>query len=237
MLIIPAIDLKGGCVVRLTQGKRDQQVVYSHTPETVALLWQRAGAKMIHIVDLDGAFEGHRQNLGSLKNIMTVVNASIQFGGGLRTFDDVREILESGVSRAVLGTKATDIDFLKNLLKTFAERIAVGVDVKDKIIQTHGWVSGDAKYELLPFCKQLQDMGVKTIIYTDIHRDGMLMGPNIKGLEQLLNDTSMDIILSGGISNLYDLKQLSKIKTEKFKGVIIGKALYEQKIDLKEAIE
>lgn len=237
MLIIPAIDLRGGKVVRLTKGAFKTETVYSASPADVMQKWQREGAKLVHVVDLDGAREGKRQNLGSLKNILTVAKIPVQFGGGLRTFEAVEEVLKAGVWRAVIGTKAFDTDLMTKLVQKFKERIAIGLDVRRGVIQTEGWQSSETAYTPEVLCRVLEPIGVKTIICTDVARDGTMRGPNLKLLHRLLDSTEMNVIISGGVSDASDLKRLSRIKAKNFEGVIVGKALYEQRITLRDAIE
>lgn len=236
MLIIPAIDLHDGVVVRLTKGIFGSEVVYSKSPADVMQKWQREGAELVHVVDLDGAKDGVGRNLGSLKNILAVAKAKIQFGGGLRTFEAVSEILTAGVWRAVVGTKAFDFDLLKKLVARFKDHIAVGIDVRDGIIQTHGWQTQDSSLSVQEFCQKLEQIGVVTVICTDVSRDGTLTGPNINFINDLLDVTSMNIILSGGVSNLSDIRKVAKIKAKNLEGIIIGKALYEKRFTLQEAI-
>ncbi|MBI4395414.1 MAG: 1-(5-phosphoribosyl)-5-[(5-phosphoribosylamino)methylideneamino]imidazole-4-carboxamide isomerase [Candidatus Omnitrophica bacterium] len=237
MLIIPAIDLRDGKVVRLTKGAFDRETVYSQSPADVMQKWQREGAKLVHVVDLDGAKEGARQNLGSLKNIVAVAKIPIQFGGGLRTYEAVQEVLQIGVWRAVLGTKALDTDLITKLVQKFKERIAVGIDIRDGVIQTHGWQSSEQNIKLRDFCRQIEKVGVKTIICTDVSRDGTLRGPNPKFLQMVLKTAQVNVIASGGISDLSDLKALLRIKASNLEGIIVGKALYEGKFTLQQAIE
>lgn len=236
MLIIPAIDIRGGKVVRLFQGAFERETVYSQAPEEVVRKWQSEGAELVHVVDLDGAQHGLRKNLGSLKNILSVAQIPIQFGGGLRSYEAVKEVLDAGVHRAVIGTKAFDSDLIQKLVKNFGERIAIGLDIRDNVIQTHGWQTGQADYPLGTLLKQLETLKIKTVICTDIRKDGTLEGPNLDLLIHLLGATRMDVILSGGVSSTIHLKQLADIKAKHFRGVIIGKALYEGKIQLKEAL-
>ena len=237
MLIIPAIDLREGKVVRLIRGSFKKQTTYSASPADIMQKWQREGAQLVHVVDLDGAVEGRRRNLGSLKNILAVAKVPVQFGGGLRTIESVEEELKAGVWRAVIGTKAKDREFLKTLVQKFKERIAVGIDVRDGIIQTEGWLSSDLTHTPESLCHDLEEIGVRTIICTDVSRDGTLLGPNIELTTNLLNETKMNVIASGGVSSLSDLKHLAQIKASNFEGVIVGKALYEQKIVLRTAIK
>ncbi len=237
MLIIPAIDLREGKVVRLTKGAFDRETIYSASPPDVMQKWQREGAKLVHVVDLDGARDGIRRNLGSLKNILAVAKIPVQFGGGLRTFEAVSEVLKSGVWRAVLGTKALDTDLVNKLVKKFKERIAIGIDIRNGLIQTEGWQSSESKYMPETFCQELEKIGVKTIILTDVTRDGTLKGPNVELIHKILKMTKMKVIASGGVSNLLDLKMLARIKAQNFEGIIVGKALYEQKMTLPQAIK
>ena len=237
MLIIPAVDLRAGRVVRLTQGAFDKETIYSSAPEEVVHKWQAEGAKLVHVVDLDGALHGHRKNLGSLKNILSVAKIPIQFGGGLRTFEAVKEVLNAGVSRVVIGTKALDLDFIAKLIDHFTNRIVIGIDVRNNVIQTHGWQASESSYTLDSFLKQLEQIQVRAIICTDVSRDGTLQGPNFDLLSNLLRMTKMDVIFSGGVSDMVHLKRFSEIKAKNFKGVIIGKALYERKFMLSEAIK
>ena len=237
MLVITAIDLREGKVVRLTKGAFDRETIYSQSPPDVMQKWQREGAKLVHVVDLDGAREGIRRNLGSLKNILAVAKIPVQFGGGLRTFEAVSEVLSSGVWRAVVGTKALDTDLVNKLVKKFKERIAIGIDIRNGLIQTEGWQSSESKYTLETFCQELEKIGVKTIILTDVTRDGTLKGPNVELINNVLKIIKMNLVASGGVSNLSDLKMLNQIKVKNFEGVIVGKALYEQKMTLPQAIK
>ena len=237
MLIIPAIDLSKGRVVRLFKGAFDSETVYSDSPIKVMERWQGEGAQMVHVVDLDGAREGISQNLETLEEILAVAKTPVQFGGGLRTFEAVSEVLSLGVKRAVIGTKAFDRKLMTELVRRFEEQIVVGLDIREGVIQIRGWQSADTSYAPEDFCRELEQLGVKTIVCTDVVRDGTMQGPNVELLKQLLRATKMNVIASGGISNVDDLKQLSKIKSKNFEGVIVGKALYEGKINLKDAIE
>ena len=237
MKILPAIDLREGQVVRLTRGDFSRQKIYSHVPEQVALKWQRDGASMLHVVDLDGALSGRRKNLGSLKNICSAVRIPIQFGGGLRSVASVADVFRTGVQRAVIGTKALDFKMLKRLVKRFGERIVVGIDVRDGDIQIHGWKKRVKLVKLDSFCKEIEAIGVRHVVYTDVSRDGTLLGPNIAGLKHILKSAKINIIASGGISSLDDLTSLKSLKYPNLWGVIVGKALYENKFTLPEALK
>jgi phosphoribosylformimino-5-aminoimidazole carboxamide ribotide isomerase len=223
-------------VVRLTQGAFDAQTVYSQAPADVMLKWQKEGAKLVHVVDLDGAREGIRKNLGSLKNILAVAKIPIQFGGGLRTFEAVEDVLKVGVHRVVIGTKALDVELLSRLVHVFGDQIVVGLDIRNGVIQTEGWQSGDKTLTPEKFCKQLEAIGVRTVVITDVARDGMMQGPNIDLLKKLLNATNINLIASGGISGASDLQNLANLRAKNLVGAIIGKAIYEQKIKLDDVI-
>lgn len=237
MLIIPAIDLRGGKVVRLFQGKFNRQKVYSSDPVKVAKHWARQGAKFLHIVDLDGASSGAPKNLEVLKEIITGVGIPVEFGGGVRSVETISRLLALGVERVILGTKAAaDEEFLKKAWKKFGEKIIVSIDAKDGKVLTQGWNRKSAK-TALDFAKDLKKIGFKQIIYTDISKDGTLAGPNILGIKELLKLTGLRIIASGGVSDLKDLIKLNKFKKQGLAGVIIGKALYEGKFTLVEALK
>jgi len=237
MLIIPAIDLRGGRVVRLFQGKFNQEKVYSSDPVKVAKHWARQGAKFLHIVDLDGASSGEPKNLEVLKEIVTQVDLPVEFGGGVRSMETISRLLALGVQRVILGTKAAaDEEFLKKARKKFGEKIIVSIDAKNGKVLTQGWNRKVAK-TTLDFAKDLKKIGFKQIIYTDISKDGTLAGPNIPGIKELLKLTGLKIIASGGVSDLKDLVKLKQLKKQGLFGVIIGKALYEGRFTLVEALK
>ena len=237
MIIIPAIDIKNGKVVRLTQGKFDQEKIYDQHPLAVAKKWIADGAKLIHIVDLDGAKEGNPQNLDCVKEIFEKTNISIQMGGGMRNIKTIEKVFSAHVTRAILGTRAIeDLDFLKTALNKWGDKIAVSLDCRNGLVATKGWttVSNIKAVDLVP---RLEKIGLKTLIFTDIATDGMLAGPNIKSLQQILALTKMNVIASGGISTIEDIQSLLKLKAKNLYGVITGKALYENKLNLKNAID
>ena len=236
MLIIPAIDLRKGRVVRLTKGASEQETAYFTSPVEAFQKWQEEGAKLVHVVDLDGAMEGKPVNLGAVRDILKIARVPIQLGGGLRTIESIESVLKAGVSRAVVSTKALDPDFVKKLAQTFKEKVAVGIDLRAGVIQTHGWKSNELQCTLESFLCLLKEAGIKTVIVTDVNRDGTLEGPNLDLLRKVLSETTIDVIHSGGVSNLAHLEELARIKTKNFKGVIIGKALYEKKFSLRDAI-
>jgi phosphoribosylformimino-5-aminoimidazole carboxamide ribotide isomerase len=238
MLIIPAIDLKDGCVVRLVQGKFADQKIYSRNPLETAKGWVKQGAKLLHLVDLDGAAEGEPKNLEIAKDIARHLDIPVEFGGGVRKIETIRALLAAGIQRVVIGTKAVeDKAFLKKALSEFKDKILVSIDAKEGRVAIKGWQESRSDVEVIKFALSLKAMGFRQIIYTDTLRDGTLSGPNIKGIKSLLEKTGMPIIASGGVSALSDLKKLKKLEKEGLAGVIIGKALYEGKFTLTEALK
>ena len=237
MLIIPAIDLRNGKVVRLFQGKFDQEKIYSSDPVKVAKHWVKQGAKFLHIVDLDGASSGVSKNLGVLKKILCEVGVPLEFGGGVRSIEAISQLLSLGVQRVVLGTRAAnDAGFLKKAFKKFGAKIIVSIDAKAGKVLTQGWNKAASK-TILDFAGELKEVGFKQIIYTDISKDGALVGPNISGIKELICKTGLDVIASGGVANLKDLIKLKSLQKKGVSGVIVGKALYEGKFTLAEALK
>jgi phosphoribosylformimino-5-aminoimidazole carboxamide ribotide isomerase len=237
MLIIPAIDIKDGCVVRLVQGRLSQKI-YSRSPLETARHWVKQGAKFIHIVDLDGAATGSLQNLRFLKQIKSGTDAKIEFGGGVRNIETIKRLLDLGIERVVLGTRAIeDRVFLRGSFKRFKDRVIVSLDARDSKIYTKGWQRNYSRLDLLDFARGLKKMGFKQIIYTDISKDGTLKGPNIKGIKHLLKGTGLSLIASGGICSLDDIYRLKLMEGEGVIGVIVGKALYEGKFTLQQALK
>ena len=235
MNLYPAIDLYQGKVVRLTQGDYNSCVVYSKDPVTTAKTWEQEGARWIHVVDLEGAKTGSLTSEDSLAAICQGVKAKIQFGGGIRNFRDIEKVLALGVSRVVLGTKALDKSFLEGVVLKFKEKIAVGLDVRRDQVKTAGWLRhGDITLqEALPLFNAL---GVSTLIYTDIEKDGALQGPNFEKLSMVLANSTARVILSGGVSQISDIEKCCAIKAANFEGVIIGKALYDKRFLLSDAV-
>ena len=235
MKLYPAIDIKDGKCVRLTQGLFDLVKTYDDDPVRVALEWERAGAEFIHLVDLDGARLGRGVNRDVIKRLAKAVTIPVQLGGGIRSVFDLEEVLSLGVYRGIIGTKAvSDPEFIKNCIDRFgSEHVVVGIDAKNGYVATHGWeeVSSSLATDL---GKQMAGLGVRTIVYTDISKDGMLSGPNVEATKEMSDKTGIDIIASGGMSKMDDL---DSINAAGIHGAIIGKALYEKKIDLKEAVK
>jgi phosphoribosylformimino-5-aminoimidazole carboxamide ribotide isomerase len=236
MLVIPAIDIKGGKVVRLVQGKADQVTVYSDDPVEVARRWASFGVGLIHIVDLDGAFEGSLKNFDVVKKIVTAVNVKLELGGGIRDMETIKNVLNAGVDKVCMGTKALDDEFLNGVEKPLRRKIVVSIDAKGGVVYTKGWLN-NTKIMAMDVIRKAESLGIVTVNYTDISRDGTLEGPNIKSLKALLGATNLDVVAGGGISSIDDVKALKALEENGLKGIIIGKALYENRIDLAEAIK
>lgn len=237
MLIIPAIDIKDGCVVRFTQGRLNKKV-YSYDPLRTAKHWVKQGAQFLHIVDLDGASTGVPKNLDIVKKIVKSVDVAIQFGGGVRDIETIKSLLILGLQRVVLGTKAVqNKNFLKQALKIFKNKIIVSVDAKANNLLIKGWQDTFKSADLIDFVNMLKGMGFKEMIYTDTLKDGTLSGPNIKVTKMLLKKTGMKIIASGGISSLDDIYRLKLLEDYGLSGIIIGKALYEGRFTLPQALK
>ena len=236
MNLYPAIDIYHSKVVRLTQGDYNSCVVYSKDPASVAKNWEQEGAKWIHVVDLEGAKTGMLTSEASLIAICQSVKAKVQFGGGIRTLQDIEKVLALGVSRVVLGTKALDKAFLEEVLLKFKDRIAVGLDVRRDQVKTAGWMR-DGNMTLGEALALFDQLGVATLIYTDIEKDGVLQGPNWEKLSMVLAHTRTRVILSGGVSQISDIEKCRKINAPNFEGVIIGKALYDKRFQLSEAVK
>ena len=233
MRLYPAIDIKNGQCVRLRQGVFEDTTVYANEPFEVAQEFEADGAKFLHIVDLDGALRGTGANDAALKKIVENVTIPVEIGGGIRTMEDIEHRLGLGVTRVILGTVAVENpDFVKEAVEKFgADKIVVGIDAKDGMVAIKGWET-ISNVDAVTLALSMKEMGVKTIIYTDISKDGMLCGPNFAQTARLVEATGMDIVASGGVSCMEDLVELEKIKVE---GAILGKAIYEKRVDLKEA--
>jgi len=234
MKLYPAIDIKDGHCVRLQQGRFDQIKVYSDSPAEVAALWESKGASFLHLVDLDGALKGRSANADCIRQIVQRVHIPTELGGGIRSLRDIEEVLNLGVYRAIIGTKAVeDPHMLREAVKQFgAEHIAVGIDAKNGMVAVNGWEQV-SQVSAMDLALMMKDMGVKTIIYTDISRDGMLSGPNVEATKRLSDATGLDVVASGGVSCMEDLR---RIHWAEIHGAIIGKALYEGRVNLAEAV-
>ena len=236
MQIIPAIDLKDGKVVRLTKGDYEKVKVYSEDPVEMAKKWQSEGAGVLHVVDLDGALTGRPQNMDKITEMVEAVDIPIEVGGGLRSMNSISHAFDVGVARAVLGSKAVeDLDFITTAIKRYKEKIIVSVDTKDGFVMLQGWTK-KSSMKGIDLAKRMEEEGASAVIYTDIAVDGTLRGPNFKRLDYFLSNVSIPVIVAGGISSLDDIKKLYTLGRKNLSGVILGKALYEGTIELKEAI-
>ena len=234
MKLYPAIDLKEGKCVRLVQGDYNEVTIYGDDPGEMAKKWESLGGDFLHIVDLDGAKAGIGMNGEAIRQIVEAVNIPIELGGGIRSLDDIKIQLERGVNRVILGSAAIkNKTLVKEAIETFgAEKIVVGVDAKEGMVAVEGWLEV-TDTTALAFCKELEKMGVQTVIYTDIAKDGMMQGPNIEETRKLVEETNLQVVASGGVSSLEDLKALEGIGVH---GAIIGKAIYTNAIKLEEAV-
>lgn len=234
MFIFPAIDLIEGCAVRLVRGDYAQKTVYSDNPAAVAQSFAKAGAEYLHLVDLEGAKDGTTPNLETIRDIVAKSGLKTEVGGGIRSEETIQKYLDAGVYRVILGTAAiTQPDFLENMVAKYGEKIAVGVDIKDGMVAIKGWTEVST-LTCDAFCEKLEKMGVKTIICTDISKDGLLSGTNLELYRHLGETYHMDIVASGGVSSLEDVAALEKMGLY---GAILGKALYTGHIDLAEAVK
>jgi phosphoribosylformimino-5-aminoimidazole carboxamide ribotide isomerase len=235
MLIIPAIDLKDGNCVRLVQGKKEAITVYSNNPANTAKRWESYGAKLLHIVDLDGAFSGNQKNFDAILRIRKSTKIMLQAGGGIRDSGNLLKLFSAGIDRVIIGTAAIeDPEFLTYSCNKYPGSILIGIDAKDGMVAIKGWeevTSINAK----ELARRLEIIGAAGIIYTDINRDGMLSGPNIEATREMVESVGIPVIASGGISCMEDIKNLLKIKN--LWGAITGKAIYSGALNLKEAIQ
>ena len=234
MILYPAIDLKNQKCVRLLQGKTSDMTVYSSDPVKTAIKWESLGAKFLHVVDLDGALESKSPNVGIISDIVKAVTIPVQVGGGIRTMEKIKQFLEDfSVRRVILGTAAiNNVDIVIRALRKYGNRIAIGVDAKDGKVAINGWLQS-TDVSAVDLAIQMKELGVETVIYTDISKDGMMKGPNLEGTKAMVRKTGMNIIASGGVSRLKDLSELKKLNVS---GAIIGKALYTGAVKLPDAL-
>ena len=234
MKIYPAIDIRGGNVVRLLQGDYDRETVYSLNPVEVARKFKEAGATCLHVVDLDGALEGDLINKDIIKRIVSETGLYVEAGGGVRSLQRIEQYLSAGVSRVILGSAAAEtFTLVVDAVKFFGGKVAVGVDAKDGKVAVHGWKKV-TDIDAVDFCRKLREVGLHTVIYTDISRDGMLGGANLAAYKELVKIKGLRIIASGGISGTDEIKKLTAMNV---RGVVLGKALYDGVLDLKKTIE
>lgn len=236
MIVIPAIDLKDGRCVRLVQGRKDQVTVYDDDPVAVARRFQGEGAERIHVVDLDGAFEGRPRNWEHLRAIVEAVDVPVQTGGGIRSLEAIEHLLEIGVDRVILGTVALkQPELVKEACRAFGpEKVLVGIDARNGRVAVEGWVE-ESGVPAARLAEAMLESGVREIVFTDIARDGMLQGPNLESLEEMVA-TGVKVIASGGVSSIDDLLAIARLAERGVTGAIVGKAIYAGKVDLAEAI-
>lgn len=233
MILFPAIDIRGGKCVRLTQGDYNKEKVYSDNPLEMAKEWERKGAEYIHIVDLDGAKTGKSINQELIEEIAKTLSIPVQVGGGVRSINVIRTYLNAKVSRVIIGTAAIqNPEFLREAVEKYGDKIAVSIDARNGFVATDGWTK-ESSVKALDLVKELEEIGVKTIVYTDILKDGMLQGPNFIELKAVNEATTMDVIASGGVTTEEDVH---KLKEQNMYGAIIGKALYDGTLDFTKLI-
>lgn len=237
MLIFPAIDIRDGKCVRLFKGDFAQETVFSDKPAEMAQKWESQGAEFLHLVDLDGALAGKSCNLDTVKDILAAVNIPVELGGGIRTLENIDEVLALGVRRVILGSVAVrNPALVKEACAKYGDRIVVGIDAKNGIVAVDGWgVSGDV--EVTALAKEMKKAGVKTIIYTDISRDGTLAGVNVEATAKLARESGVNIVASGGVKSTADIEALKPYEKDGIEGVIVGKSIYMGTLDLQQAIE
>ena len=236
MQVIPAVDIRNGKCVRLLQGKFDQETVFADDPVEMALHWESLGAGRLHVVDLDGAKTGEPRNLDVIARIADSLEIPVQMGGGIRTIETAWQLLGLGVDRVVIGTSAVlDKDFARAMFEEFGERVALGLDAHDGFVATHGWQE-TSKLRAIDFAQDMEKLGARRIIHTDISRDGMLEGVNLPAMEAMARAVSIPVIASGGVTSIEDIRGLKGIEPLGIEGVIAGKALYTGSLDLREAI-
>jgi phosphoribosylformimino-5-aminoimidazole carboxamide ribotide isomerase len=235
MIVIPAVDIKEGKCVRLLQGKKDAVTVYSDDPVSMAKHWVGLGAELLHVVDLDGAFTGKQKNLDTIRAIRRAVDIPIQVGGGIRDIERLTRLIHLGVDRAVIGTSAArEPEIIRKAADQFPGSVLVGIDAKDGMVAVKGWEE-ITELDAVEFAKNMESCGAAGIVYTDISRDGMLTGPNIRAMSAMASEVKVPVIASGGVSRIDDIRNL--LKAGNLWGVITGKALYAGTMDLREAIK
>jgi len=235
MKIIPAVDVKNGKCVRLIQGRADQETIYSDDPVAMAGHWDEEGARLIHVVDLDGAFDGIPKNADLIKNIIYNSSVDIQVGGGIRTLEAIETYVNAGAYRVILGTIAqSDPKFVEKACKQFPGKITVGIDARDGFVAVKGWLEVSTQ-KATDLVKQMEPLGVAEFIFTDISRDGMLQGPNLDSVREFAGSTKLPVIASGGVGCLQDISNLLELESHGVSGIITGKALYDKSISFGDA--
>ncbi|WP_029544071.1 1-(5-phosphoribosyl)-5-[(5-phosphoribosylamino)methylideneamino]imidazole-4-carboxamide isomerase [Selenomonas sp. AB3002] len=236
MKLFPAIDIRGGKCVRLLKGDFDQETVFSDSPAEMAAQWESQGAEFLHLVDLDGARAGKPQNLATVKAILEKVKIPVELGGGIRTLEHIEEVLDLGVRRVILGSVAVhDPALVKAACEKYGDKVVVGIDAKDGMVAVEGWAE-TSNLEAPVLGKMMADAGVKTIIYTDISRDGTLAGVNVEATVEMARRSGLEVVASGGVKSIEDIRALKAYEKEGIAGAILGKSLYMHTLDLKEAL-
>jgi phosphoribosylformimino-5-aminoimidazole carboxamide ribotide isomerase len=234
--LIPAIDLKGGKCVRLQEGVASRSTEYGDDPLAMALYWQEQGASRLHLVDLDGAFTGTAAHLSVARSIFQSLKIPVQFGGGLRTLDQIERILDLGAARAIVGTAAVEHpEFVEEAVRRHREAIVVGIDARKGMVALRGWID-QTELSSVELARRMKTVGVERVIYTDVSRDGMLNGVNVSETEKISIEAKVRVTASGGVSCNDDVRRLWEKRQSGIEGVILGRALYEKKIDLKSLI-
>lgn len=237
MIIFPAIDIRGGKCVRLLKGDFNQETVFSDSPADMARKWQAQGAEYLHLVDLDGALAGSSQNLNAIEEILQAVDIPTELGGGIRSMEQIDQLLAMGITRVILGSVAVkNPDLVREACTKYGERIVVGIDAKDGIVAVEGW-GKSGNIGVIELAQKMKEAGVKTIIYTDISRDGTLSGVNVEATVKLAQESGVKIVASGGVKSLEDIKALKKQEAVGIEGVIAGKSIYMGTLDLAAAIK
>jgi len=234
MILFPAIDIRNGKCVRLIQGDYDKEIIYGDSPTEMALEWERQGAEYLHLIDLDGAKSGNSSNRLAIQAVAKGVSIPVQVGGGIRSMEIIEDHISNGVSRVIIGTAAiSDKTFLEEAVTKFGDKIAVSIDARNGFVATDGWTE-TSDIQAIDLLKELEKLGVKTVIYTDIFKDGMMQGPNFVELKAIDEATSIDVIASGGVSTT---ENIEKLRTMDLYGAIIGKALYDGNLSLEKLME
>jgi len=237
VLVLPAVDIRGGRCVRLVQGVRDQERVYGDDPVAAALRWQDAGAAWVHVVDLDGAFDGRPRNDAVIARMIAALRVPVEVGGGIRDLETIRRYLDAGAARVILGTAAASApEVLRDACVAFGDRVAVGIDARGGAVVTEGWVTSTGE-PALSAASRVVASGARRIIYTDTSRDGMLAGPNLAAFEAMLRVASVPVIASGGVASADDVRRLRALASAGLEGVIVGRALYEARVTLEDLLE
>jgi phosphoribosylformimino-5-aminoimidazole carboxamide ribotide isomerase len=237
MLIIPAVDIKKGRCVRLLQGREDSETVFSDDPSAMAATWEGEGAELVHVIDLDGAFSKGPQNIEAVRRIIDRVDIPVQLGGGIRSMETISTFLDLGVGRVILGTEAIrNPSLVEQACRAFPDKIMVGIDARNGMVAIEGWTQ-TTEQPAIEMAKGFEGIGLAGIIFTDIHKDGMQTGPNIEETKLMAESASTPIIASGGVGDINDIKALVKLEPLGVVGIITGRALYDGRLDLKQALE